>query len=318
MALHLATLKTRTLTAIVFLVIMLAGLLWNHWSFFLLFSIIHFGCWLEYQRLIGLIDLEYAKISSFHKYGVMLAGWCILLYFTNDAFRIFGVRLHAIGWWLGLVFVFVLPLIELLFASNIRLKNIGFSFSGLIYISLSLGLMIDLRSQGIGELFGSKFDVGWIIPLMIIASIWINDTMAYIVGSLIGKTPFSKISPKKTWEGTIGGMILAILFIGFVFPLIVGNYYGDAFNIDQATPEPTHVFVRIGGTALQGGYHWFVIPAIAAIVGTAGDLFESKLKRLANVKDSGHIMPGHGGFLDRFDSLLFAIPFVWLYVKILL
>jgi len=65
-------------------------------------------------------------------------------------------------------------------------------------------------------------------------------------------------------------------------------------------------------------YHWFVIPAIAAVAGTGGDLFESKLKRLANVKDSGHILPGHGGFLDRFDSLLFAIPFVWLYVMIVM
>jgi len=315
MALHLATFRTRTLTAIVFAVIMLAGLLWNHWSFFVLFSLIHFGCWLEYQRLIGLIDEEYSQITPFHKYGVMLAGWCILLYFTNDAFRIFGVRLHAIGWWLGLVFVFVLPLIELLFASNIRLKNIGYSAAGLVYISLSLGLMIDLRSQGIGELFGSKFDVGWVIPLMIIASIWINDTMAYIVGSLIGKTPFSKISPKKTWEGTIGGMILAILFIGFVFPPIVNSYLEGALTSDQ---PGFHVFLKVDGTVIQVGYHWFVIPAIAAIAGTAGDLFESKLKRMANVKDSGHIMPGHGGFLDRFDSLLFAIPFVWLYVKIFL
>ena len=300
MALNLATFKTRTLTAVVFVVIMLAGLLWNHWSFFVLFSIIHFGCWLEYQRIIGLIDTEYSKISPFHKYGVMIAGWCIMLAFTNDAFRIFGVRLHALGWWLGLVFVFVLPLIELLFASNIRPKNIGYSAAGLVYISLSHGLMIDLRCQGLGELFGSTFDYGWIIPLVIVASIWINDTMAYIVGSLIGKTPFSKISPKKTWEGTIGGMVLAVLFIGFVFaPLLVRSYYQDSIVKPQEL-------------------HWFVIAAIAAIAGTGGDLFESKLKRIANVKDSGHIMPGHGGFLDRFDSLLFAIPFVWVYVWIFL
>ncbi len=64
--------------------------------------------------------------------------------------------------------------------------------------------------------------------------------------------------------------------------------------------------------------HWIVIAAIAAVVGTAGDLLESKLKRVANVKDSGHIMPGHGGFLDRFDSLLLAIPFVWLYIQLAL
>lgn len=294
MALNLATFKTRTLTAAVFVIIMLTGLLWNHWSFFILFSIIHFGCWNEYQKLIGLIDPDYSHISILHKYGVMIAGWCIMLYFTNDAFTILGLHLHAIGWWMGLVFVFVLPLIELLFARNIQLKNIGYSMGGLVYISLTLGLLINLRCQGLDELFGRRFDFGWIIPVIIIASIWVNDTMAYIVGSLIGKTPFSKISPKKTWEGTIGGMILAILFIGFVVaPLIVGKY------TEGSVTHPAH---------------WFLIAAIASIAGTGGDLFESKLKRRANVKDSGHIMPGHGGFLDRFDSLLFAIPFVWIYV----
>jgi phosphatidate cytidylyltransferase len=294
MALNLATFKTRTLTAAVFVIIMLAGLLWNHWSFFILFSIIHFGCWNEYQKLIGLIDKDYSNISIFHKYGVMMAGWCVMLYFTNDAFTVFDLHLHAIGWLMGLVFVFVLPLIELLFASNLQLKNIGYSAGGLLYISLTLGLLIDLRCQGLGELFGRKFDLGWIIPVIIIASIWVNDTMAYIVGSLIGKTPFSKISPKKTWEGTLGGMILAVLLIGFVIaPLITKNYSDDSIS------HPIH---------------WFVIAAIASIAGTAGDLFESKLKRRANVKDSGHIMPGHGGFLDRFDSLLFAIPCVWAYV----
>jgi phosphatidate cytidylyltransferase len=197
MALHLATFKTRTLTAAVFVVVMLAGLLWNHWSCFILFSVRHFGCWWEYQRLLGMINKDYAGITPFHKYGVMIAGWGIMLYFTNDAFQVLGLSLHEIGWWLGLVLVFVLPLVELLFASNIHLKNIAYSAAGLIYISLSLGLMMDLRCQGLGELFGRRIDYGWIVPLVIIASIWVNDTMAYIVGSLIGKTPFSKISPKN-------------------------------------------------------------------------------------------------------------------------
>ena len=117
--------------------------------------------------------------------------------------------------------------------------------------------------------------------------------MAYIVGSLIGKTPLSPISPKKTWEGTIGGILLAIAVVGFLFPFF---YFGSsAFAL----------FMFIAPIA-----------AIAAIVGTYGDLLESKLKRLAGVKDSGQIMPGHGGFLDRFDSLLLATPFVWLYVQL--
>ena len=86
MALNVVTFRTRALTALVFVAVMLAGLLWNQWSFLILFSVIHFGCWIEYQRLVGLIDPEYTKITPFHRYGVMLAGWCIMLYFTNDLF----------------------------------------------------------------------------------------------------------------------------------------------------------------------------------------------------------------------------------------
>lgn len=131
-----------------------------------------------------------------------------------------------------------------------------------------------------------------LIPIAIIFSIWINDTMAYIVGSLIGKTPFSKISPKKTWEGTAGGAILCIVVIALL----------GAF-IPVANPVPVS--------------HWIVIAALCAVFGTLGDLFESKLKRMAGVKDSGSFMPGHGGFLDRFDSLLFAAPAVWIFLRLL-
>lgn len=290
MALNLATLKTRSLTAVIFVVVMLGGLLWSHWTFFLLFTIIHFGCWSEYQQLIGKIDPEYTAITPFHKYGVRLGGWCIMLYFTYNALNIGDFSLHAIGWWAGLICVFMLPIIELLFAGNIRLRNIWLSALGLIYISLSWGLMIDLRGQSIVQLGNGlgRMDLGPVIPCGLIFSIWINDTMAYIVGSLIGKTPFSAISPKKTWEGTIGGAILCVVVISLL------GWWLDYYSV----------------------YDWIVIASIAAIAGTAGDLLESKLKRMANVKDSGTLMPGHGGFLDRFDSLLVATPFVWLYVTL--
>jgi phosphatidate cytidylyltransferase len=282
MAFNWQTFKTRTLTAVLFVAVMLTGLLWNPWSFFILFSTIHFGCWVEYQKLIGLIDGEYNNITPFHRYAIIIAGWCLMLFATNCYFHIGGFALHAIGWWVGLIALFILPISELLFTKNINLKNIGYSFLGLLYISLSLAAMIDIRNP-------MKFDFQWVTPLIIICSIWINDTMAYIVGSLIGKTPFSKISPKKTWEGTIGGMLLAIVTV-----TLVGRAIGASST-----------------TELIG------ISTIAAIMGTLGDLLESKLKRMANVKDSGSIMPGHGGFLDRFDSLLVATPFVWLFLKLL-
>lgn len=128
-------------------------------------------------------------------------------------------------------------------------------------------------------------EAGVLIPVILIASIWINDTMAYIAGSLFGKRPLTSISPKKTWEGTIAGVILSVLVV---------SYGGQYFHL------PFRLLI--------------LISFLASVMGTFGDLFESKLKRMAGVKDSGSMMPGHGGFLDRFDSLLIATPYVWLFV----
>jgi len=289
MAFNVQTFKTRALSAIVFVLVMLAGLLWNYWSFFVLFSIIHFGCWVEYQKLLGLIDPEYKTISPLHRWGSMIAGWGIMLWITNQAFRIGEIQLHEIGWWMVLLFVLGLPVVEVLFARSTRLKNLGYTLLGVLYISLSWALLLDLRQQGMifkgNQLFA---DFGWWLPVVFIASIWINDTMAYIVGSFIGKTPFSSISHKQTWEGTIGGAVLCVVVVS-----VVGHYV-------LRLP----LYTTIG------------ISAIAAVAGTLGDLLESKLKRMAGVKDSGHMMPGHGGFLDRFDSLLLATPFVWVFMML--
>jgi phosphatidate cytidylyltransferase len=288
MALNPATFKKRTVTAALFVIVMLAGLLISHWSLFLLFTVIHFGCWTEYQKLIGLIDKDYKSITDFHRYGIMIAGWCIMLYFTNNDFRFGDFPLHSVGWWLALLLAFLLPITELLFSHNISLKNIAYSAAGLVYISLSCGLMVDML------LFPSiPYKSTALLPVIIIACMWINDTMAYIVGSLAGKTQLTSISPKKTWEGTLGGIILCVTVV-----TIASSYIPTLRDFN---------FV-----------HWLMISLIASVTGTAGDIFESKLKRLAGLKDSGTIMPGHGGFLDRFDSLLFATPFVWLYVELLL
>ncbi|MET0243281.1 MAG: phosphatidate cytidylyltransferase [Flavitalea sp.] len=294
MALNIAVFRKRLGTAIVFVAVMLAGLLWNQWSFFILFSVIHMGCWIEYQKIITRISPEYSEITGFHKYGIILAGFCVMLYLTNDTFNIGDFSLHAMGFWLGLITIFLLPLVELLFSKQLSSKNILYSFGGLIYISLAWALMIGLYEKyrpadGI---------VGPNIPLTIILAVWINDTMAYLVGSFIGKTPFSKISPKKTWEGTLGGAILCVVVIG-----LVANGPG---SVILGIPQGTGI----------AAYHWYIIAAIVAVMGTAGDLFESKLKRMADIKDSGQIMPGHGGFLDRFDSLLFVTPIVWIYVQL--
>jgi phosphatidate cytidylyltransferase len=292
MALNPVVFKTRALTALVFILVMACGLFIDQWSFFLLFTFIHFGCWFEYQKLVGIIDTDYKQIMGIHKYGVMLFGWGFMMWMTNDAYHIGDLQLSEIGWWVMLILAFTMPVAEIVLSRHLNLKNIGYSLCGLVYISLCWGLMMDLRSEGI-LIFGNLFtlDLGWVLPVVIIAAIWINDTMAYMVGSVIGKTPFSSISPKKTWEGTLGGAILAIATVALL------GYF--AFGMTD--------YITL-----------IVISVTAALAGTAGDLFESKLKRMAGVKDSGNIMPGHGGFLDRFDSLLFTTPIVWLYVKLFL
>lgn len=234
MALDKKTFQTRTLTAIIFAIVMLAGLFINVWTFLALFFIIMIGCLVEYVKLV-------------FKIGYPNSLWFLLL--------------------------------------------------GPVYIIFPILCMIDMGTSG--SLFanaaaGDRFVTAtWspLIPIAIIFSIWINDTMAYIVGSLIGKTPFSKISPKKTWEGTAGGAILCVVVIALLGAFI---------------PIAQTVAVK----------DWIIIGALGAIFGTLGDLFESKLKRMAGVKDSGNFMPGHGGFLDRFDSLLFAAPAVWMFLKL--
>lgn len=292
MALNLQTFRTRALTAVVFVAVMLTGLLWNHWSFLILFSIIHFGCWWEYFNLLE--KIHRVLFNPFVRQGFMLLGFGMMLLFCRPIFHIaqYGLRenvslpVSAAG-----VAMLIIGIFQ---TSTIKLKAFGAAALGLLYISLSWSLMLDLFQLEINVIASDTSFVvsGIFIPITVIASIWINDTMAYIVGSFIGKRPLSPISPKKTWEGTIGGIILSIAVMSFVFPLI---FFG---------------FINMAFVALIAP-----IATLASVVGTFGDLLESRLKRMAGVKDSGQIMPGHGGFLDRFDSLLLAVPFVWLFVK---
>lgn len=283
MALHVETFKTRALTAVIFVAVMMGGLLWNDLSFFVLFSVVHFGAWMEYQKLVAAFNPDYKNSIPAHRYGIMGGGWCLMLVFTNNHI---WYNLTSIGLWAGLASLLIIPATILFEAKGALLKNLAYSLSGVLYISLPLALLVGIRML-YGVESGGRGDVGKYIALTLIFSIWINDTMAYVVGSFIGKTPFSKISPKKTWEGTIGGAILCVVVMAFIGKAL-GLTYTDAA----------------------------VIAALAAIAGTIGDLFESKLKRLAGVKDSGSFMPGHGGFLDRFDSLLFASVVVWIYMVI--
>lgn len=284
MAFNKAVFRTRALSAIVFVLIMAVGLLWNQWSFLVLLLVIHVGCWREYFRLVRAIrhedeDAGYAVLWQFTLLGL---GLCLFMSFL----RIPGMQttVSEIGWGVIRTTLAGILFVLLYYRKSITARLIATQVAGLLYISLPLALLVYLRTQW-GEV---AHPYALAIPLLIICNNWINDTMAYLVGSFVGKTPFSSISPKKTWEGTIGGVLLAVLTISCI--AYVSGWL------------PLH--------------HAAALSLIGAVSGTYGDLFESKLKRMAGVKDSGTMMPGHGGFLDRFDSLLFSATacavYLWL------
>ncbi len=127
MAFNLQTFKTRALTAIVFAVVMMGGLLLNRWSFFILFSIVHFGAWIEYQKLISSFNKDFFKAISIQHCIVMLVGWCLLLFFTNQQLQLFGAHLTTIGWWLGLAMLIITPLLMLVQSPKSFLITIGYS-----------------------------------------------------------------------------------------------------------------------------------------------------------------------------------------------
>jgi phosphatidate cytidylyltransferase len=259
------TFFTRTGTAIVFAIIMLAGLLGQPILFLALFLLVQFLAIKEYFILMAKIHPEYEY--SFVLQGVIQLFGMLLLVFNSP--------LLDESKNLAPTLLFIPALILLIQSLNAKGSiNVAFHALGaMLYICLPIALLMYMRN------------VSLILPLGLISCIWINDTMAYIVGSFIGKTPFSQISPKKTWEGTIGGALLTVLAAG------IWGYFSPYYHIQD----------------------WLLLSLCASVAGTLGDLFESKLKRLANVKDSGTFMPGHGGALDRFDSLLIATPFAFAY-----
>ena len=164
-------------------------------------------------------------------------------------------------------------------------RSLLYILLGLVYITLSWVFFLDLHHFKFSNATTGITAPAWSQwPLFVFVCMWINDTMAYLVGSFIGKTPFSPISPKKTWEGTLGGILLTLLAGGITADYLLGDLFA----------------------------------MLAAIAGTLGDLLESKFKRMAGIKDSGSILPGHGGFLDRFDSVLVTTPVIWLYIRLFL
>ena len=220
---------------------------------------------------------EKAGFSPQKKFGLIL-GFLLFILFFLTAKNIIPQSFIL----LSIPFLFFVFIGELFRKKSNALKNGAITLLGLIYVALPFSLMNFIV---FAQTSGNSYYPWILVGILLI--IWIYDSMAYVSGSLLGKHKIAaKISPAKSWEGLIGGTIFAVI-MGIVNAVLFQEI--DMFN-------------------------WIVIALITVIFGTIGDFFESKLKREIGIKDSGSILPGHGGLLDRFDSLLFAIPiiFVWL------
>lgn len=268
MSMNWPTFFKRLISAVFFTAIMLLGLLYPHpYALISLSIIIHYLCIKEWFNIGQKIHTDHGRsIPNFFPLIIsQLLGLVFMLLIWLEEYYLF--------------FPFFTVILSLLVYNFFYHSQQGWwslvVCSGLIYISFPISLLLLIHS------FNS------FLPLMIILLIWTNDTMAYLVGSFLGKTPFSKISPNKTWEGIIGGV---------VFTVLVGTLVG---YFDWVLPG--------------NRVYWILVSFLIAVGSIIGDLLESKIKRTVGIKDSGNIMPGHGGALDRFDSMLFVLPLVWVF-----
>jgi phosphatidate cytidylyltransferase len=268
-----STFITRSITGIVLVALIVASIFASQYSFMVLLFLIN---------LLGLS--EFYKLIAKEKFRASLDAGILLstVLFTSTTFAIMLLKWNFLL--VNVLFVAIIFIRELYRNDPNPFQNLAFTMFGVAYITLPIIFFsgIAFIPLGVGT-YHPELILGYFILL------WTSDSGAYAVGSLLGKHKlWERISPKKTWEGSIGGMLLT-----------VGAAYLVSIFISQV-----------------GLHHWIVIAVIVVVMGTFGDLFKSLLKRSSQVKDSGNILPGHGGILDRFDSLIGSAPFVFSYLMI--
>ncbi len=271
----------RLITAVFFVGTMLAGIFISKWTFYTLFLIIAGFCLWELLKLT-FKQGKHKVINSIRLWIGIAFGLSLYLYYYYNRFPVFGS--------LGIdIFLYLLFLIALFFlllfvemiddSTQAPFHNVSFAALGFIYIGMPFFLIFFISDAY--RPFTPNIVFG------IVSMTWVNDTGAYLFGSWIGRTPFlPRISPNKTVEGVLGGTIATI-----------GISFLEAYVFDDLLP-----------------CEWLRLAAIVAILGPAGDLVESTMKRHFKIKDTSNLLPGHGGFLDRFDSLIFILPYAALYL----
>ncbi|MEL6866557.1 MAG: phosphatidate cytidylyltransferase [Bacteroidota bacterium] len=269
----------RASTAVIFVLVMLAGLYGGRYSFVALFALITALCLWEFLDLT-LAGKDANRRQVRKGIGLLLGLLPFLLVsvlkleLANSPEEYILITLIT---FFPLVFLFFI--FELFTISEQPFRNVAFVVLGMVYIGIPFALLDFIAFDE------SYFYVNTVFGLLLLT--WSNDTAAYLVGSQIGKTPlFPRISPKKTWEGSTGGAVITMLI---------------AFGLSQ-------FFTELSSS------QWLILSIIVIIFGSIGDLVESMLKRSLQIKDSGSMLPGHGGFLDRFDAFIFLLPFAAAYL----
>lgn len=270
----LSNLQQRIIAAIIAVPCLLFCVLYSDYTFLILFMVIGALAQLEFYKLVGSIS-DNLPLTF---YGT----FC-------------GVVMHVLTFFiekgdLAYQYYYVLsPLLTLIFFIKLYkskdekpFKNIAYTFLGIIYVALPFTLLTVLA-----YIKNDTYDPNIVLGCLFL--LWASDSGAYFAGTKFGKTKlFERVSPKKSWEGSIGGLVTAM-----VVATIISKYYTN-----------------------YSAFQWYAIGIIIVVAGTYGDLVESLFKRSINIKDSADTIPGHGGFLDRFDGLLLSIPFIIPFVKL--
>ncbi|ERJ58312.1 phosphatidate cytidylyltransferase [Sphingobacterium paucimobilis] len=260
---------TRAITGFFFIAVLIGAHLLGQVVFVSFFSLL--GLWCLYE-FYGIVRKEEVKPMIF--LGIL-------------AFAVLSglIALHCLGVipfikvWLFIPFFSLIFILALFQKRALPFNDIGYTLLGITYAGIPFLFFLALGFI--------KGNFNYYIPLGFLLILWSNDTGAYLAGRSFGKRKlFERISPNKTWEGFIGGVLFAVAI---------------AFNLEQYFGSLTK-------------WEWASMALIIGVFGTLGDLVESMLKRSLGVKDSGHILPGHGGLLDRFDGLLMAAPLVFLFL----
>jgi phosphatidate cytidylyltransferase len=267
-------LATRSLTAVFFIIVIVGSALLGQTVFAVLLLI------LTILSLNEFVPLVSDNITQPALWPTIIVGAIIYSTFASHAMGLISAQ----GLLLIIPFIFFLFIIELWRNKTNPFSNIAMSLLGIIYIAMPFGFLMYFFDPVI---LSGPSHYGIVLGFLLI--LWLDDTGAYFVGSLLGKHKlFERISPGKTWEGSFGGATFALL-----------TAWGLSFIFRQLD-------VR----------HWMILSLIIIITATLGDLVESLLKRSLGIKDSGTVLPGHGGLLDRFDAVLLSAPFVFVYLAL--